>query len=424
VTVVSQLQRQDARKPKLVRITARLTMSGATRQVCILHEQLAPFFETSLIIGSLAHGEGDMSYLLPSEHDVFRLPEMSREVSVWADFLAFWKILRILLSERPDIVHTHTAKAGALGRLAAWMARVPVVIHTYHGHVLHGYFGAMKSRFYLALERVLGRLSTRLITISDSQLEELCEGYHVAAREKFVVIRNGFELQGSSGPCREDARKNLKLLPSDFVVVWAGRMVPVKDTQLLAQVIRTAAEKRSKICFLVLGDGTERPEFETLIRDCQNVRLLGWQRDMEPIWAAADVALLTSRNEGTPTVLIEAMAAGRPFVSTSVGGVRDLALGPWQVLPDGMGHRAANGYLTSRTPESMLFCIEQIANDPQAALKMASVGRSFVLDRFSARRLVEEMGSLYQTLLAEKRIIVSGVLRESETSAGRTGDTT
>jgi glycosyltransferase involved in cell wall biosynthesis len=390
----------------------------------MLHEKLAPKFDSHLIVGSLSEGEQDMSNLLSSEQNVLRLSQMSREISFWTDILAFWKILGYLRKERPDIVHTHTAKAGAFGRLAAWMAGVPIVVHTYHGHVLHGYFSALKSRFYLTIERMLGRLSTRLIAISESQLRDLCWVYHVAPPEKFVVIQNGFELDRFSRPCREDARRKLGLLPSDFVVVWAGRMVPVKDTQLLARVIRRADDKRSKIYFLVLGDGTEKREFESLIHECKNVRLLGWQRDMEPIWAAADIALLTSRNEGTPTVLIEAMAAGCPFVSTNVGGVQDLAIGPWLELSDGMGHRAANGYLASRTPESVLHCIEQIASDPQAAVKMAAVGRSFALDRFSALRLVNEMSLLYQTLLAEKRIIASGVLRELVKSAGRTGDTT
>jgi len=402
VAVVPQSENQEPRRPKLVRITARLTVSGVAQQVCMLHENLAPNFETRLIIGSLAEGESDMSHLLSSEQNVLRLPQMSREVSARTDFLAFWKILKFLRRERPEIVHTHTAKAGALGRSAAWLAGVPIIVHTYHGHVFHSYFGALKNWIFLTIERILGRLSTRVIAVSESQQHDLCSKYRVAPREKFVVIENGFKLERFSSLCREDARRQLGLSPDDFVVVWAGRMVPVKDTQLLAQVIRRAAEKQSKICFLILGDGTQRQEFESLIRGYENVRLFGWQHNMAPIWSAADLALLTSRNEGTPTVLIEALAAGRPFVSTNVGGVRDLAVGDLQELPGNMGHRVANGYLASRTPESLLYCIEQMANNPRIAKEMGSVGQSFALQHFCEGRLLEQMSKLYQTLLMER----------------------
>src|SRR5580704_3337604 len=318
-------RRQDAANPKVVRIIARLNVGGPARQACLLHDQLVDHFDTHLITGSLAHSEQDMSYLLSSEHHVLRLPQMSREISFWSDSLAFWTILKFLRKERPGIVHTHTAKAGALGRLAAWLAGVPIIVHTYHGHVLDGYFGAFKSKAYLSIERMLGRLSTRVIAVSESQLQDLCSRYRVVPRSKISIIQNGFELVRFSQGCREDARKQLGLAKDDFVVVWAGRLVPVKDVQLLGNVIRRAAETHGNIRFLIVGEGADKPKLDSLIEGCRNVRLLGWRRDMELIWSAADVALLTSRNEGTPTALIEAMAAGCPFVSTNVGAVGDLA---------------------------------------------------------------------------------------------------
>src|SRR5262249_23000749 len=159
----------------------------------------------------------------------------------------------------------------------------------------------------------------------------------------------------------------LGLAKDDFVVAWAGRMAPVKDVQLLAQVIKASAEKQAKTYFVVVGDGTDKAELEFLIQGCTNARLLGWRQDIDEIWAAADAALLTSRNEGTPTSLIEAMAAGLPFVATQVGGVQDLAVAPLEELPNGMGIRAANGFLTARTSEALLYCLEQIAKDRDAA---------------------------------------------------------
>ncbi|HLW99410.1 MAG TPA: glycosyltransferase [Candidatus Acidoferrales bacterium] len=393
-----------ARKPKIIRLLTR-NVGGPAWQVCKLHEKLGENFETRLVTGALSDGDQDMSYLLSSKTHVLRVPEMSREVSLWSDLRALWKLLKYFRAERPDIVHTHTAKAGAIGRLAAWLAGVPIVVHTYHGLVFDAYFNGVQSWIYLKIERILGRLSTRLIAISNSQLRDLSLKYRVAPTEKFVVIQNGFELDRFSGARREDSRNKLGLSASDFVVVWAGRMAPVKDVKLLADAIRTSLEKHFPILFLVLGEGPEKRELERLTKGCENVRLLGWRRDMETIWAAADAALVTSRNEGTPTVLIEAMAAGRPFVSTNVGGVRDLAAGELTELPDGNGFKAANGYLAHRTPESLLYCIRELSNCPQMAREMGSAGQAFALDRFGLERLVEELTAFYQSLLRSRHIL-------------------
>src|SRR5215510_426347 len=245
------LAREETRagKPRLVRIIGRLNGGGPARQACLLHEQLADQFETHLVIGSLAEGEQDMSYLLHSERNVLRLPQMSRKISPWADAVAFWKLLKFLARVKPDIVHTHTAKAGGLGRLTAWLVGVPVIVHTYHGHVFHGYFGPLKTRVYLGIERLLAHLSTQLITVSESQREELCGKYHVS--NNIAVIHNGVELERFSSPRREETRKTLGLPADAFVAAWAGRMVPVKDMHLLAQVVRQAAGKKSNVQFLI-----------------------------------------------------------------------------------------------------------------------------------------------------------------------------
>jgi glycosyltransferase involved in cell wall biosynthesis len=412
----------EAKRRKIVRIIARLNVGGPAQQACLLHEKLSGYFDTRLVFGSLAAGEHDMSHLLGSESNVFRLPQMSREVAVWSDALAFWRIWRFLRRERPDIVHTHTAKAGAIGRLAAWLAGVPVIVHTYHGHVFDGYFSPLKSKLYLAIERFLGRLTTRVIAISTSQNNDLCAKYRIVPAEKLSVIYNGFELACGVRADREEIRKELGIGGDDFVVVWAGRLAPIKDVGLLAQVIRKAFEKHSRAHFLIVGDGTEKAILESMIKGCPNVQLLGWRQDMAAIWSAADLALLTSRNEGTPTALIEAMAAGRPFVATNVGAVQDLAVAPLLDLPDGVGHKAANGFLTSRTAEALLYCIEQTAKDPEAAKQMASVGRAFVLDTFSADRLVHEMSVLYRTLLPKASEISSAAVQPSEKSASQAGD--
>lgn len=389
---------EPQRKPRIVRIIARL-VGGPARQACFLHEKLHDEFDTYLIIGSSDTGERDMSHLLNTERNLVRLPHLSRRISAWSDAKAFWNILRFLRRVRPDIVHTHTAKAGALGRVAAWMAGVPVIVHTYHGHVFHGYFSPFKTRIYLAIERWLGRLSTQIIAISESQLEDLSGKYRVAPRKKIWVVHNGFDLSRFSQSDRVTARKSLVIGEDDFVVAWVGRMAPVKGVELLANAIRTAADRKSRLRFLIVGDGTERPKLESLLEGCANFRLLGWRDDMETIWGAADAALLTSRNEGTPTALIEAMSAGVPFVATNVGAVKDVALGELRKLPEGIAVLAENGFLTQQTPEAVIHCLQHLADNPQIAQQMGLKGREFALQRFSMGRLVSELTDLYYSLL-------------------------
>jgi glycosyltransferase involved in cell wall biosynthesis len=383
-------------RPKLVRILGRFT-GGPARQACLLHEQLATDYHTHLIAGNLCTGESEMDYLLGSNDGVFRINEMSREISMWSDLCALWKIYRFLRRERPEIVHTHTAKAGALGRLAAWLAGVPMIIHTYHGHVFHGYFSPAKTKAYLIIERVLGKLSTKIIAISESQKKELSETYQIVPADKISLISNGFDLHSFGAQQRTETRKALGIAEDRFVFAWTARMAPVKDVDLLAKVIRAQAEKESKAFFLVVGDGDEKPRLEQLIQGCNNVKLIGWHDNMDQIWGAADAGLLTSRNEGTPTALIEAMATGLPFVSTDVGGVKDLAVEPMGPLPEGLGKWAGNGFLTARTEKAMSFCIEQLMEVPGMAAEMGAAGRAFVMERFASERLIKEMMDLYRT---------------------------
>ena len=383
--------------PKVVRIIGRL-VSGPARNACLLHEELRADFQTRLICGSPCPGEHDMAYLLSSEQGIYRLPEMSREISV-SDLKALYKLWRILRREKPQILHTHTAKAGALGRAAGWLAGVPVMLHTYHGHVFHGYFSPRKTRVFLAIERILAKVTTRIVAISDSQREELSLKYAVAPKDKIAVVQNGFHFPEFSPEQRKAARRHFGFQSEELVLVWAGRMAPVKDVRLLAEVVRGAHESFSSARFLVVGDGEERPVLEELITGCDNVRLLGWQKDMNLIWQAADAAILTSRNEGTPTALIEAMAAGLPFVSTDVGGVRDLAAGECLRLPSGFGLKAGNGYLTSRRADAFLYVIQNMSAERSQSCAMGAWGRQFVHERFAAGRLVEEMRELYLKLL-------------------------
>jgi glycosyltransferase involved in cell wall biosynthesis len=389
-------------KPKVVRIIGRLNVGGPARQACFLHQALRNNFDTVLIAGRLDEDEGDMSYLLASEDGVRWIRSMSRPVRLWSDFLAFLRIVRILRAERPDLVHTHAAKAGTLGRVAAAFLGVPVRIHTYHGNVFHGYFGTLQTRIWLAIERTLNKITTRTVVISEAQVNELVEKYNVVSPQKACVIRNGFDLSlfGSRAAVRQarDLRRAFGFDDAHFVVLWAGRLAPIKNVELLAQIVREA--KRSpRLRFLVVGDGTDRRKLETLTTGCSNLHLAGWRTDMPELWAAADAGLVTSRNEGTPSALIEAMASGKPFVSTNVGGVIDLAAPPPQADSRVSVIRAGNGFLTPLDADPMLDCLEFLARNPDAALAMGSVGQSFALTHYSDNRLRTEIENLYFDLL-------------------------
>jgi glycosyltransferase involved in cell wall biosynthesis len=407
-------------KPKIVRIIGRLNVGGPARQACFLHQALQRNFETVLIAGHLDEQEGDMSYLLKSEDGIRWIPSMSRPVRFWSDFLAFLSIVRILRMEKPDLVHTHTAKAGTLGRVAATLLRVPVRVHTYHGHVFHGYFGPIQTRIWLAIERTLNKITTRTVVISESQAEELVEKYQVVSRPRVRTIRNGYDLSqfarsADAGKVR-NLRREFGFDDSHFVVMWAGRMVPIKNVELLAKIV-SEAQRSPRLRFLVIGGGTDRNKLEALTAGCSNIHIAGWRKDMHELWAAADVGLVTSRNEGTPSALIEAMASGKAFVATNVGGVIDLATPPIEADPSFRVIRAGNGFLTPLEVGPMLQCLEFLAANSDVALAMGNAGRSFAHAHYSEDRLKTDIEALYFDLLGSECLATPSEVRPSLTQS-------
>lgn len=384
------------RKLKVARIIGRLNVGGPARQVCFLHQALRARYDTVLITGRIDEGEADMTYLLSSQEGVRWVPSMSRPVKLWSDLLALWRVFRILRHERPDIVHTHTAKAGALGRAAAVLAGVPVRLHSYHGHVFRGYFGGAQVWLWLAIERFLAHFTTRIVAITPSLAKELAQQYYIAPAEKIVVIRNGFDLQrlGDARP-RERVRREFGIGDSDFLVLWVGRMVTVKNVALLGHIVRAAA-KLPRIQFLVVGDGPDRGALQELTSGFGNVHFTGWRTEVAELWAAADAALLTSLNEGTPTALIEAMAAAKPFVSTDTGGVIDLAAPPLVESSVSAVKQAANGFLSAPDPAAMVQALQLLHDDPALAQTMGQAGREFVCSLYTEERLLRDMTTLYE----------------------------
>jgi glycosyltransferase involved in cell wall biosynthesis len=368
-----------------------------------LSPALRPFgFDVTLVHGSLSRGEGDMSYLLSPDTRAIFVPGLPREISSWSELGALLALYGVMRQQRPVIVHTHMAKAGLLGRLAATLYNVTRgphprarIVHTYHGHVLEGYFSGAKTKMIIALERLLARVSDALIAIAPAVRDELLGQYRIGVAGQYHLIPLGFDLEpfaNVDGHARAAARRELQIPESAPVVSTVGRLTAIKDQSKLLTLARQIAARRPDLVVLIVGDGELRQELEAASRALGltgNVRFLGWRRDLATIYAATDVFALTSRNEGTPVALIEAMAAGVPGVATDVGGVStviaDSSMGVLVALDDDAGFVAA-----------ILRML-----DPAHRGAAAARARAHVLARFDQQRLVRDIDQLYRRLLAK-----------------------
>jgi glycosyltransferase involved in cell wall biosynthesis len=382
--------------PKVVRIITRLNIGGPAIHTLLLTRELRALgYRTVLAAGSCETDAGDMSYLARADDPVVWLPELSRSVHPWRNLRALWQLWRLLRRERPDIVHTHTAMAGCLGRLAAALSGTPVVIHTFHGNILNEYFPRLRTGVFRGIEQVLARFTDVLCVVSPQQAKELSVKFRVAPSEKFRVVPLGLDL---------DSYFALPPPPTDgpLTVGWFGRMVPVKNVALLAAVIEETLRRDVGTRFLIAGDGPDRQTLASAVDlGGGRVEFLGWQHDIAPVLARCDAVLQTSRNEGTPVALIQGMAAARPFVSTAVGGVVDMVSGG--VLRFAGGARwHANGVLTDCDARALATALLGLAHDRQTAERMGLVGRAFAARHYRTETLVQNMDTLYRELLRKK----------------------
>jgi glycosyltransferase involved in cell wall biosynthesis len=373
-----------ADRPKIVRIVTRLNIGGPAIQALLLTRAMAALgYRTVLVAGSCQAEEGDMRYLARPGDRVCWVPELSRPVLPWSNLKALWRLWRLLRRERPAIVHTHTAMAGCLGRLAAAASGVPIIVHTFHGNSLSGYFAPFTTGVFRRIEQVLARFTDVLCVVSPQQAGELSGKFRIAPLDKFRVVPLGLELDdyfalpapGLDGP---------------LTVGWFGRLAPVKNVPLLAETIAEALGRGEDMRFLIAGDGPERGALRSVLdRYAGRVEWLGWQRDIPPVLARCHVVLQTSRNEGTPVALIQGMAAARPFVSTAAGGVVDM------VSVNG------NGVLAASHPTALADALAELARDRERVVRMGREGRVFAA-RYRQEVLVGNIDALYRELLREK----------------------
>lgn len=388
---------------RITRIVARLNVGGPAMHILNLTAALdAARFESQLVVGRPGPHEGDMGYLAAQKGIVPHvLPELGRELSPTKDLWTVWRLVQVLRRQRPHIVETHTAKAGAVGRLAARLAGVPIVLHVFHGHVFYGYFGPAKTRFFIAIERGLARLSDRIITISPGQQRDIAHVYRIASPDKVIVVPLGLDLE----PFTEAGRGRSGRLRASYgvpagapLVGFVGRLTAVKNPSLLVEAAREVVDAVPEAHFVFVGDGELRPELEGQVAELglgERVLFAGWQTDMPAVYADLDALVLPSLNEGTSMTVIEAMATGVPVIATAVGGVPD-------VVSDGHTGRL----VPSSEVGPLAQAIVDLLRDPGLAQEWARAGQQDVLARYGLRRLARDMESLYMELLAEKGIRV------------------
>jgi glycosyltransferase involved in cell wall biosynthesis len=396
---------------RVARVITRLNIGGPSIQAIDLSRDLGSRgFETCLIHGHLADGEGDMTTLLPlGGTNAVYVDDLVRPVSPLHDVRALWRIYRALRRWQPDIVHTHQAKAGSLGRLAAVLynatrggAPRTRVIHTYHGHVFEGYFGSRRTQVFLAVERWLAKRTDRIVAISPQVRKDVIETYAVARDSKVALIPLGFNLDrmlAVSPADKQKARTALAIPGRALVVTTVGRLTAIKQHSLFLDMASRLAARDDRFIFLLAGDGDLRAELEQQARQLgidARVRFLGWRGDLDTLYASTDVFVLTSRNEGTPVALIEAMASGVACVSTDVGGVRDVITGPelGSLVPFGDADALADAVMA-------------LADAPVRRAELGTAGRTFVRTRFHSTRLLDDIKSLYWQLLG-----IGGTMQE------------
>jgi glycosyltransferase involved in cell wall biosynthesis len=382
-----------------MRVIARLNMGGPAHHVSLLSGMLdRSRYETLLLHGEVGTGEASLEAVAHRlDARLEAVPGLRPELRPADDLRALMALVRHVRRFRPDIVHTHTAKAGMLGRLAAVLAGRPrpVIVHTYHGHVLEGYFGPLRNAFYRGLERALARASDRLIGVSQATVDDLVR-LRIANRSKFRVIPIGLNLDPFLTSDREDGaafRREAEAGDDEVLLTFVGRLVPIKRVDVLLRAVAHARKQGARLRVVIVGDGELRPELEQQAAElgiADHLYFAGYREDMLPVVAASDIAVLSSDNEGTPVSLIEAAAAATPAVATRVGGVADV------VTPD-TGILAPAG-----DSDALGDAIARLAADPELRTEMGERARNHVRARFSVERLVEDIDQLYSELLHQR----------------------
>jgi glycosyltransferase involved in cell wall biosynthesis len=399
--------------PKVLRIINRFNIGGPTYNAAYLTKYLSPEFKTVLVGGSIDEGEDSSEYILKQLGiRPIVIPEMQRSIRYNSDVVAYYKLKEIIQRFKPDIVHTHASKSGALGRWAAYRSGVPVIVHTFHGHVFHSYFNRMKTELFKQVERKMAAVSTRIVALSDIQKYELSVEHQICEPEKIAVIPLGFDLkrfQDQKESKRYRFRSEYNLSADELAIGIIGRLVPIKNHELfIRSMAQLKLQTNRKVRAFIIGDGERRDELIALCRELglsvslfpdkspADITFTSWIKEVDVANAGLDIICLTSLNEGTPVSLIEAQASGKPVVSTNVGGVENVV------------YSGKTGVLVNHL--DVLHFTQSLAglvSSDILRIQMGEAGWDHVCAKFHYTRLINDMRDLYHELLDEKALKLS-----------------
>jgi glycosyltransferase involved in cell wall biosynthesis len=396
---------------RIVRIINRFNLGGPTYNVTYLTRYLAPEFETLLIGGMKEESEASSDFIL-QENGIKPLivEEMRRSINPMNDIVAYRKIKKLIEDFKPHIVHTHAAKSGALGRLAAFSCKVPITVHTFHGHVFHSYFGNIQTAVYKNIERYLAKHTTALVALSEKQKYELADIHHIATSEKFHIVPLGFDLERfwtNQDTKRKTFREKYAITDQEIAIGIIGRLVPVKNHKLFLRAFQLVKDRTtSKIKAFIIGDGELKEELMTYCNEIDlsftsrsdlhpnsDIFFTSWIKEADIATAGLDIIALSSLNEGTPVSLIEAQSACRPIVSTQTGGIANVVIPNETALLSSVGDEIgfANNLL-------------KLCNNETLRANLSIKGKDFVREKFHYSALVKNMGDLYRKLLEDKHV--------------------
>lgn len=395
--------------PRILRIINRLNIGGPTYNASYLTKYLEPDYETLLLAGMKDDSEASSEFIVKKLGiEPNYIDGMKRSINPIKDYVAYKQIKRVIEEFKPDIVHTHAAKAGALGRLAAHHCKVPVIIHTFHGHIFHSYFHPLKTRVFLEIERYLAKISTHIIAISNLQKQELADEFNICSRDKIKVIPLGFDLsrfQENIDNKRKCFRQKHNLEDDEIAIGIIGRLVPIKNHEMFLKAFKSVVDNTEKrVRAFIIGDGEKKEELlnftnSLALTTCDrnfegakhHVTFTSWIRDIDEALAGLDIVALTSFNEGTPVSLIEAQAAKKAIVTTKVGGIEDVVQAGITALVS-----SSNDLL------SFTFNMSKLVDDDIFRINMAQTGYDLVKNKFGYVRLVKDVKMLYDSTLTKE----------------------
>lgn len=395
--------------PKIVRILNRFVIGGPVLNITYLSKLLSDEFESLMIVGENEEGEKEATHLKEQyDLNIIKIKEMGRSVNPYNDYIAYKKIKNIIQSYKPDIVHTHAAKSGLLGRLAAAHCKVPVILHTFHGHVFHSYFNKLQTDIIIRTERWLAKKSTGIIAISNQQKNELADIYKICPSEKIKILPLGLDTNKFHDHPKEmrSTFRNKYMLANDEIAIGIiGRIVPIKKHSYFIKIAAQALKQTTrKLRFFIIGDGSDviKSDLETEIKNAgldycyfprdpakSTFTFTSWIIDIEKAYAGLDIVMITSLNEGTPVSLMEAQVSGKPVISTLVGGVSDV------VINNETGYCIEKNNFNDYVEKLVL-----LAEDESLRKAMGEKGKAFIENNFSVQQLITKTREYFRECLA------------------------